>query len=128
MGTLTSHDYDVADAQEWCAYLDRITRECRRLILEGRMPDSEGVDAFLSDLAYVLRNVRQDIMTAASRGEATVRSRIELTHEEHKRVVTMSESVLNLLQILEMRGAVVLERTEAVSRVAKALVTGDYEG
>src|SRR4051812_15994091 len=122
MGTLTSHSYDVAEGLEWCTYLDRIVGECHRLRQEGRLPDSDGVDAFLADLVIVLRKVRGDVNAATSRGERTITTAIPMTSEEHKRIVSMSESILNLLEILEMRKAVVLDRSPAVARVAAALI------
>lgn len=126
MGTLTSDEYAVEEGREWCAYLDRVTKECRRLISEGRVPDSEGLDGFLADSGVVLQQVRMDVASAASRGEQTVRTAVRLSTEEYKRLLNMNESILNLLQILEMRGAVILDRTDAVGRVARAIVGGEF--
>lgn len=126
MGTLTSQPYDVAEGEAYCAYLERITGECRRLMTEGRMPDSETTDAFLSDVGRIVRQVRLDTATARSRGERTICSAISMTNEERKRLDSLSESMLNLLQILELRGAVVLDRTDAVSRVAAAFAGADF--
>lgn len=126
MGTLSTQPYDVSEGQQWCDYFDRIISECRRLIAAGRMPDTEALDAFLSDSGGVLRQVRQDVVTARARGEQTTTTQVGLTNEEHKRLLAMSESILNLLQILEMRGAVQLDRSEAVGRVAASIVGGSY--
>ena len=126
MGTLTSDEYDVDEAREWCAYLDRVTKECHRLMAEGRLPESDGVDGFLSDSGVVLQQVRMDIAAATGRGERTTRTAVRLTTEEYKRLLSMNESVLNLLQILEMRGAVVLDRSDAVGRVARAIIGGEF--
>ena len=126
MGTLTSHEYDVADAQEWCDYFDRISGECRRLVSEGRMPDTDALDAFLADSAAVLIQVKKDIGDARGRGAKSTRTSVSLSNEEHKRLLAMRESVLNLLEILEMRGAVKLDRTDGVARTVAALTTGTY--
>lgn len=126
MGTLTSDEYDVEEGREWCAYFDRISKECRRLMAEGRMPDSEGIEGFLSDAGMVLHQVRADLAAASAKGEKTTRTSIRLSNEEYKRLTSMNESILNLLQILEIRGAVVLDRTDAVGRVARAIVGGHF--
>jgi hypothetical protein len=126
MGTLTSDEYDVEEGREWCAYLDRVTKECRRLIAEGRVPESEGLDGFLADSEVVLQQVRIDVASAASRGEKTITTSVRLTSEEYKRLLSMNESILNLLQILEMRGAVALDRSDAVGRVARAIIGGQF--
>jgi hypothetical protein len=126
MGTLSTNEYDVAEAKQWCDYLDRIVGECRRLMTEKRVPESDTLDAFLEDSEVVLRTVKRDVSAAAARGDITARTDISMTSEEHKRLVSMSESMLNLLQILELRKAVVLDRTEAVGRVAAAIVGGTF--
>ena len=74
----------------------------------------------------MLRTVKRDVSTASARGEKTTATAISMTAEEHKRLISMSESMLNLLQILEMRKAVILDRTEAVGRVAGAIVGGAF--
>jgi hypothetical protein len=123
MGTLTSTEYDIDEGEEWCNYFDRISRECRRLVTEGRMPDTDALDAFLADSAAVLRQVRLDVAAARGRGAKTTISQVSLTKEEYQRLIDLRESILNLLQILEMRGAVDLNRTEGVGRVVAALTT-----
>lgn len=126
MGTLNTVEYDVAEAKQWCDYLDRVVGECRRLMTEKRVPESETLDAFLEDSKVVLRTVKRDVSAAMGRGEKTSRTAISMTAEEHKRLLSMSESMLNLLQILEIRKAVVLDRTDAVGRVAAAIVGGTF--
>ena len=126
MGTMTTLEYDVSDGQEWIDYFDRISVECRRLMAEGRMPDTEALDGFLADSSALLRQVRQDIATARSRGIKTTTTAVSLTAEEYRRLLDIRESVLNLLQILEMRGAVKLDRSEGVGRMVAALTTGTF--
>ncbi|MCU1588731.1 MAG: hypothetical protein JWN31_2224 [Frankiales bacterium] len=126
MGTMTTLEYDISDGQEWVDYFNRISGECRRLVAEGRMPDTEAVDGFLADSAALLRQVKEDIATARSRGAKTAITAVNLTAEEHRRLIDIRESVLNLLQILEMRGAVQLDRTEGVGRMVAALTTGTF--
>ena len=126
MGTMTTLEYDISDGQEWCDYFDRIERECRRLVAEGRMPDTAALDGFLADSGELLRQVRHDIVSARGRGAKSTITAVSLTKEEYKRLIDMRESVLNLLQILEMRGAVKLDRTEGVGRMVVALTTGTF--
>jgi hypothetical protein len=126
MGTMTTLEYDISDGQEWCDYFDRISVECRRLVTEGRMPDTEALDGFMADSAALLRQVRHDIVAAQGRGATTTTTAVSLTKEEYKRLIDIRESVLNLLQILEMRGAVKLNRTEGVGRMVVALTAGTF--
>lgn len=126
MGTMTTLEYNVSDGEEWCDYFDRINVECRRLVSEGRMPDTQALDGFLVDSAALRRQVRNDVTVARGRGATTTITEVSLTKEEYKRLIDIRESVLNLLQILEMRGAVKLDRTEGVGRMVAALTTGTY--
>ena len=126
MGTLISNRYDVAEGREWCDYLERVIGECHRLRGEGRLPESAGLDPYLDDIGMIVRQVRSDVVLGAARGEREVTTSVGLTAEEHKRLVMMSESLRTLLEILELRKAVVLDRTPAVGRVAAALVEGQF--
>ena len=126
MGTLVSKDFDVDEAQEWCEYLTRVTRDCHRLIDEGRIPATDELAAFLNDTQLVLGKVKSDVNAARAGGLKTTHSRIDMSPEEHRRIFSMNDSLLNLLQILEMRGAIKLDRTPAVGRVADALAQGSF--
>ena len=126
MGTLTTQPYDVAEGQEWCDYFERLLGECQRLIGEKRVPDTEAMDAFMHDSRLVMQQVRRDVTAARGRGEKTTQTRVDLTKEEHTRMISISDSILNLLLILEMRGAVSLQRSEAVGRVAAAIDAGEF--
>lgn len=126
MGTMTTLEYDVSDGEEWCEYFDRISRECRRLVNEGRMPDTEALDGFLVDSAALLRQVRHDVAAARRQGTSRTITSLSITKEEYKRLIDIRESVLNLLEILEMRGAVKLDRSDGVARMVAALTTGSY--
>ncbi|MCU1588568.1 MAG: hypothetical protein JWN31_2061 [Frankiales bacterium] len=126
MGTLTTQPYDVAEGQEWCDYFERLLGECQRLIGEKRMPATDGLDAFLHDSNLVMHQIRRDVVAARGRGEKTTATAVDLTNEEYRRLMSISESILNLLLILEMRGAVSLQRSEAVGRVAAAIDAGAF--
>ncbi len=126
MGTLTTKPYDVAEGQEWCDYFQRLLGECQRLIGEKRVPDTEGLDAFLHDSNLVMQQIRRDVTTARGRGDKSTQTAVSMTNEEHKRMISISDSILNLLLILEMRGAVSLQRSEAVGRVATAIDAGEF--
>lgn len=126
MGMLVSHEYDVAEGQEYVVYLERVLGECRRLREEGRLPEGDNVDGFLDDVAVVMHEVRRDVGIASAQGRTRTRSEVRMSDEEHKRITSMSESVRNLLEILELRKALVLDRTPGIARVADALLTGTY--
>lgn len=126
MGTLTSQEYATEDGREYVAYLDRVLQECVRLRAEGRLPDSDGVDGFLGDAQVVLHQVRRDVASASARGAGLTTTEVRLSSEEHQRIVMMGESLRTLLEILEMRKALVLDRTPAVARVAQAVLEGSF--
>jgi hypothetical protein len=126
MGTLISKPYVVSEGQEYAEYLDRVLGECRRLLREGRLPDGDGVVAFLDDAQLVLQCVRRDVADAGASGRTTIRSELQLSKQEYDRYQTMGDSILTLLQVLEMREALVLNRTESVARVADAFQAGEW--
>jgi len=126
MGTLISKPYSVVEGQEYAEYLDRVLGECRRLLREGRLPDAEGIVAFLDDAQLVLQRVRRDVAAASGTGAVSTQSRVDLSQQEYNRYLAMGDSVRNLLEILEMRDALVLNRTEAVGRVAEAFASGEF--
>lgn len=126
MGSLTSQPYDVSEGKEYAAYLARVLGDCRQLMADKRLPESEGVLGFLDDAELVMRRVRIDTASAEGRGDATTRTSIAVTADEHQRILTMGESLLNLLEILELRKAINLNRTDAVARVANAFREGVF--
>lgn len=126
MGQLVTEAYDTAEGQEYVDYLERVLGECDRLRSEGRLPDNETIASFLDDAQGVLQQVRHDVAAASASGQRTVVTRVEMTHTEHNRMLAMNESVKNLLEILEFRQAVQLNRTEAVGRVAAAIQGGAF--
>lgn len=126
MGMLTTLEYDVSDGEEWIAYFTRIEGECRRLVSEGRMPDTEALDGFLRDSTDLVRQVRHDVAAARQRGASTTTTSLSLSKEEYKRLIEIREHVLNLMQILEMRGAMKLDRSEGVGRMVAAITNGPY--
>ena len=120
MGTLISQPYALSDGQEYVGYLQHVINESQRLIGEGRMPSDEGLVAFFEDAQHVLGQVRRDVNAATAAGQTTVQSHVDFTSQEYSRYRAMGDSARNLLEILEMRDALVLNRTEAVARVADA--------
>jgi hypothetical protein len=126
MGTLTSHPYDVSEGQEYAGYLDHVLTECHRLVREGRVPSDDGILAFLEHAAVVLRRVQADVASAGATGRSTIQSQVPMTPSEHQRYVTMNDSLRSLLEILELRDALALNRTEAVGRVSDAFLSGEF--
>ena len=126
MGQLVTAAYDTAEGQEYIGYLAHVLSECHRLLAEGRLPDNETVASFLDDAQRILEQIRRDVAEATARSQRTVVSHVPMTAAEHARMVTMSESLKNLLEILEFRSAVELRRTDAVGRVAEAVSGGAF--
>ena len=126
MGQLACEPYDVDEGREYVGYLDHVLRECDRLLAVGRLPDSEAMRAFLDHAHVVLDHVRHDVAEAGATQQRTVRTVLTLTLDEHRRMVSMNESIKTLLEILEFRQAVQLNRTDAVGRVAAAIQEGSF--
>ena len=126
MGTLISQPYALVDGQQYIGYLEHVINESQRLIGEGRMPSDEGLVAFFEDAQHVLGQVRRDVNAATAAGQATVQSHVDFTAQEYSRYRAMGDSARNLLEILEMRDALVLNRTEAVARVADAFRDAEF--
>jgi hypothetical protein len=126
MGTLISQPYALADGQEYVGYLEHVIAESQRLIAEGRMPSDEGLVAFFEDAQHVLGQVRRDVNAATAAGQPTVQSHVDFTAQEYARYRAMGESARTLLEILALRDALVLNRTEAVARVADAFTGAQF--
>src|SRR5205085_938670 len=110
----------------YVAYLERVLDECVGLAKEGRLPDTEEIARFLDVERDCLVQLRRDVRLAAARGDSQVVSEIPMDEQEHARMLAMNDTVANLLQILEYRDALELNRTEAVARVSKAILGGTY--
>ena len=126
MGRLVTRAFDVAEGQEYVEYLERVLDECVGLVDEGRLPDTEEMTRFLEVERDCLVQLRRDVRLAAAQGETQVVSEIPMDEQEHARMLTMNDTVANLLQILEYRQALELNRSEAVARVSQAILGGTY--
>ena len=126
MGELVTQPYDPAEGAEYADYLEHISREADRLRREGRLPDNDTVMSFFDDVSVVVRKVREDARRGMANGDAQVVTRIELTPADYKRLMSMSESMRNLLEILEMREAIDMKRTDGTARVATAVREGTF--
>lgn len=129
MGVLTSKPYAVLEGEEYVAYLDQLLVECERLSAEGRLPSDPGVIAWQDDVRGVRDRIRRDVLVARQQGAADatrVTTALDLTQPEHDRLLAMSESVRNLLEILRFRQAFDLDRSAAAERVAAAMREGDW--
>ncbi|HVE98536.1 MAG TPA: hypothetical protein VNA12_05085 [Mycobacteriales bacterium] len=126
MGQLVSAPYSTDDGVEYVAYLAHVQSECWRLVDEKRLPGSDELVAFLDSAERVVQQVRRDVAGATAAGDAVVVSTIPMLPAEHARMQNMNDSLRNLLEILEMRQALELNRTPAVARVAEAIMTGTF--
>jgi hypothetical protein len=126
MGRLVTKPYDPVEGAEYADYLEHISREADRLRREGRLPDNETVMSFFDDVRGVVQQVRDDSSRATARGERQVVTTIQLSSADYRRIMSMSESMGTLLEILEMRQAVDMKRTEGTTRVATAVREGTF--
>jgi hypothetical protein len=127
MGTMTSQPYSVDDGEEYSAYLDNVFTALPKMQAEGRLPSDDAVLSFLDDMQRVRSTVRADVARARSTGAKQVVSRLTLTAADHRRLLALGESMQNHLQILEIRKALVLDRSAGAGRVADAFRGGTFE-
>ncbi len=124
MGQLRTEPYSVAEGREYAAYLDHVQAECNRLVGIGRLPDTDDV-AWFTDLAGQVGNqIRRDVDAAGALSQTS--SAIPMTAADYSRMRTMNDSMRNLLEILEMRQALALNRTPACARVSDAVQNGTF--
>lgn len=128
MGRLESAPYDVEDGREYVEYLTRVQRDFARLVDSGRLPATDDLAAFMDTAEQVIDQVRRDVAHASATGRTEVVSVIEMSPAEHTRMVSMNDSLRTLLEILEIRQALELNRTPAVGRVSDAIQTGRFTG
>jgi hypothetical protein len=126
MGHLETKPYDAAEGKDYADYLEHIAGEADRLRRDGRLPDNDAVLEFFDDMRTVLRQVRADSARALASGDRQVVTRIEMTAAHHRRMMDMNESLGSLFEILEMRQAVDMKRTDRTARVATAVREGSY--
>lgn len=126
MGELVTRPYDPVEGAEYADYLEHISSEGDRLRREGRLPDNDTVLSFFEDVHRVIRQVRDDSTRARAHGEQQVITRIELGAADYRRMMDMSASMGTLLEILEMRQAVDMKRTDGTVRVATAVREGTF--
>ena len=126
MGQLRTAPYDVVEGREYADYLSNMCDECVRLAQVGRLPDTDELAGFLATARQVLSQVSADVGRAESSGDTVVISSIPMSTAEYNRMRSMNDSFRNLLEILEMRQALALNRTPAVGRVADAIQAGTF--
>ena len=126
MGELVSRPYDVNDADAYVEHLEHGLREAERLMREGRIPSTEDVYRYVDGVRAASRQIAGDAANARARGETTVVSRFERTAAEHAGTSSLGEHLGVLLEILEMRDAADLRKTDASRRVAEALKGGTF--
>jgi hypothetical protein len=128
MGTLTTNAYSVEDGEAFLVYLRQLFVEIPKVQAEGRVPSDSATLDFLDDLKRVQVAARGDVASAKATGAAECVTSLDLTPAEYKRLLNIGETLQRLLQILEMRKAVVLNGTEASARVTRAFRDGTFTG
>jgi hypothetical protein len=121
VGELITQPYTVEDGLAYLRHLEQAGREAERLVVEGRLPDTDEVAQHLRAVARAQERFQRDIAAAQARGETTVVSRFERSPSQHARLRAMAETVETLLEVLELRQAADLGHTDGSRRVARAL-------
>jgi hypothetical protein len=124
MSTFTSQPYLPQDASDFLDYMQRMMGEIARLQVEGRVPDDTGTNNLLAFWRTLIAQVRKDIARVGVGSETEITSSIPMTEAEYKRNWAMYDTFLQLLQILDLRGAVDLEANDGVMRVIGAMYKG----
>ena len=120
----TSMPYLPEDGREFLDYMQVVMKSMDRLRAEGRIPDDRGMDVLLAFWQDVTKQVRNDVNQAGSALQRPITSSLPMTAAEHQRIWAMFDTFYPLLEILEMRGAVDLARTDGVTRVVDSLYKG----
>ncbi|HVT65638.1 MAG TPA: hypothetical protein VHD81_10825 [Mycobacteriales bacterium] len=124
MATFTSQPYQAADAKEFLDYMQRMMGEVARLQKEGRIPDDTGTNTLLDFWRAMVTRVRADSGMVSAASTKPITTSWEMTESEYQRTWAHYDTILSLLEILDLRGAVKLEASPAVMRVITALYKG----
>ena len=124
MSTFISQPYQAQDAKEFLDYMQRMFGEVGRLQDEGRIPNDAGTNALLTFWRTMVAHVRSDIGNVGVNSKNPVTTSWEMTAAEYQRTWAHYDTILSLLEILDLRGAVKLEASPGVMRVITALYKG----
>jgi hypothetical protein len=124
MGTFSSQPYQAADAKEFLEYMQRMMGEVARLQKEGRIPDDTGTNTLLDFWRAMVSRVRIDSSKVGASSSTPITTSWEMSQPEYDRTWAHYDTILSLLEILDIRGAVKLEASPGVMRVITALYKG----
>jgi hypothetical protein len=128
MATFTSLPYQAADAKEFLEYMQRMMGEVKRLQSEGRVPDDTGTNTLLDFWRTMVSRVRMDISNVPATSTKPLTTSWEMSEAEYQRTWAHYDTILSLLEILDLRGALKLEASPGVMRVIQALYKGKLDG
>jgi hypothetical protein len=127
MPTFTTQPYQPQDAAEFLDYMQRMMGEMARLQREGRVPDDVGTNSLLMFWRTMVAQVRTDLGNVGIASKKPITSSLSMSESEYQRNWAQYGTFLQLLQILDLRGAVKLEASDGVMRVITALYKGTLE-
>jgi hypothetical protein len=128
VATFASQPYQPADAKEFLDYMQRMMGEVSRLQREGRIPDDAGTNNLLDFWRMMVSHVRSDVGKASPSSTKPLTTSWEMSEAEYQRTWAHYDTILSLLEILDLRGAVKLEATPGTMRVIQALYKGSFVG
>jgi hypothetical protein len=128
VATFTSLPYQAADAKEFLEYMQRMMGEVKRLQSEGRVPDDTGTNTLLDFWRTMVSRVRMDISNVPATSTKPLTTSWEMSEAEYQRTWAHYDTILSLLEILDLRGALKLEASPGVMRVIQALYKGKLDG
>ncbi len=126
MATFASQPYQPQDAREFLEYMQRMMSEVARLQREGRVPDDAGTHSLLDFWRMMVTHVRSDVAGVPAASKTPITTSWEMSEAEYKRTWAHYDTILSLLEILDLRGAVKLEASPATMRVIQALYKGQF--
>lgn len=124
MSTFSSQPYQASDAKEFLDYMQRMMGEVTRLQREGRIPDDTGTNQLLDFWRSMVTRVRADVGKVSVTAKTPITTSWEMSEAEYQRTWAHYDTILSLLEILDLRGAVKLEASPGVMRVITALYKG----
>jgi hypothetical protein len=124
MATFTSRPYLPQEGRDFLDYMQRMMGEVDRLQREGRIPDDTGTNTLLDFWRTMVARVRVDVSKVPPTSQKPITTSWEMTDAEYRRTWSHYDTILSLLEILDLRGAVKLEASPGVMRVIQSLYKG----
>lgn len=126
-GHLTTLPYLVEDAPAFIDYMNDLVAQTQQLQDDGRIPRDPNVRDFIDFWRSVVRHISNDLRSSPVRRGRSLTTQIPMTEAEYKATWNLLDPINSLIVVLEARGAVQLNRTDAAIRVLRTIYRGTFE-